>query len=61
VTASPRIGLGSIAAAPIATGMIVGATGSFGNAFLLAGVILLIGIVAFVFLMGRIEPIPDPH
>ena len=48
------------ASAPIATGMIVGATGSFGNAFLLAGGILLIGILAFVFLLGRIEPIPDP-
>ncbi len=37
------------AAAPIATGFIVGATGSFVNAFLLARVILVIGIVAFVF------------
>ncbi|MDB5731704.1 MAG: D-galactonate transporter [Variovorax sp.] len=49
------------AAAPIATGFIVGATGSFGNAFLLAGLILLVGIVAFVFMLGRIEPIPDPR
>ena len=49
------------AAAPIATGFIVGATGSFVNAFLLAGVILVIGIVAFVFLLGRIEPIAEPH
>ena len=48
------------AAAPIATGLIVGATGSFVNAFLLAGAILLVGIVAFVFLMGRIEPIAEP-
>ncbi|KAF1043454.1 MFS transporter [Xylophilus sp.] len=49
------------AAAPIATGFIVGATGSFVNAFLLAGAIIVVGIVAFVFLLGRIEPIPDPH
>jgi ACS family D-galactonate transporter-like MFS transporter len=49
------------AAAPIATGIIVGATGSFGNAFMLAGVILLIGILSFAFLLGRIEPIPDPR
>ncbi|MBN8746255.1 D-galactonate transporter [Xylophilus ampelinus] len=48
------------AAAPIATGFIVGATGSFVNAFLLAGAILVIGICAFVFLMGRIEPIAEP-
>ena len=48
------------AAAPIVTGMIVGATNSFANAFAVAGVILIIGIVAFVFGLGRIEPIPDP-
>ncbi len=48
------------AAAPIATGLIVGATGSFVNAFLLAGAILLVGILSFVFLMGRIEPIAEP-
>jgi MFS family permease len=48
------------AAAPIATGFIVGATGSFGNAFLLAGVILVVGILSFVFLLGRIETIPEP-
>lgn len=48
------------AAAPIATGFIVGATGSFVNAFLLAGAIILVGIASFVFLLGRIEPIPDP-
>jgi ACS family D-galactonate transporter-like MFS transporter len=48
------------AAAPIVTGYIVGATNSFSNAFLVAGVILLIGIFCFVFVLGRIEPIPDP-
>ena len=70
---APRGGVGTVgglmnfgnnlmgAAAPIATGFIVGATGSFVNAFLLAGVILLVGIFSFVFLMGRIESIPEPE
>ncbi|CAN7366975.1 MFS transporter [Pseudoduganella sp. LjRoot289] len=49
------------AAAPIVTGIIVGATNSFTNAFMVAGVILLIGIVSFVFVLGKIEPIPDPE
>ena len=69
---APRGGVGTVgglmnfgnnlmgAAAPIATGFIVGATGSFGNAFLLAGVILVVGILSFVFLLGRIESIPEP-
>lgn len=48
------------AAAPIVTGYIVGATNSFSNAFLVAGVILVIGIFCFVFVLGKIEPIPDP-
>jgi MFS family permease len=47
-------------AAPVVTGFIVGATNSFTNAFLIAGVILLVGIVSFVFVMGRIEPIAEP-
>ncbi|CAG9209342.1 Uncharacterized transporter YybO [Paraburkholderia sabiae] len=47
-------------AAPIVTGFIVGATNSFANAFLVAGVILAVGIVSFVFVMGRIEAIPEP-
>jgi sugar phosphate permease len=49
------------AAAPIVTGMIVGATASFSNAFFVAGVILVIGIVCFAFVLGKIEPIPDPE
>jgi hypothetical protein len=49
------------AAAPIVTGFIVGATDSFANAFFVAGVILVVGIVSFVFVLGKIEPIPDPH
>jgi hypothetical protein len=41
--------------------MIVGATASFSNAFFVAGVILIIGIVCFAFVLGKIEPIPDPE
>lgn len=48
-------------AAPIVTGYIVGSTDSFTNAFLIAGVILAIGIVSFVFVMGRIETIEEPE
>jgi MFS transporter, ACS family, D-galactonate transporter len=48
------------AIAPIATGMIVGETHSFANAFLVAGAVLLIGVLSFLVLLGRIEAIPDP-
>ena len=44
--------------APIVTGFIVGQTHSFANAFFVAGVILLIGIFFFLFVLGKIEPIP---
>lgn len=47
-------------AAPVATGYIVAATQSFDDAFLVAGVVLLVGIASFVFVLGRIEPIPEP-
>jgi ACS family D-galactonate transporter-like MFS transporter len=46
--------------APLVTGLIVGATHSFTYAFAVAGIILLLGIGSFVFIMGKIEPIPDP-
>jgi MFS transporter, ACS family, D-galactonate transporter len=46
--------------APVTTGYIVGATGSFVGAFLAAGIVLVIGIVAYVFILGRLEPIADP-
>ncbi|MCW3478646.1 MFS transporter [Neisseriaceae bacterium JH1-16] len=49
------------AVAPIVTGYIVGATHSFTNAFLVAGAVLLVGVFAFVFLLGPIEPIPEPR
>ena len=47
-------------AAPIVTGYIVGGTGSFANAFITAAAVLLVGIVSYVFILGKIEPIPDP-
>ncbi len=52
---------GQIAAilAPIVTGYIVAGTHSFAAAFVTATVILLLGIVGYVFLLGRIEPIPE--
>jgi ACS family D-galactonate transporter-like MFS transporter len=54
---------GQIAAisAPIVTGYIVSLTHSFAAAFVTATVILLLGIVGYIFLLGRIEPIPEPH
>jgi ACS family D-galactonate transporter-like MFS transporter len=45
--------------APVVTGYIVGSTASFANAFIVAGVVLAVGICAFTFLLGRIEPIPE--
>jgi sugar phosphate permease len=52
---------GQIAAisAPIVTGYIVEETHSFAVAFVTATVILLLGIVGYVFLLGRIEAIPE--
>jgi MFS family permease len=47
-------------AAPSVTGYILGRTHSFAGAFLIAGVVLLGGIASFVFLLGRIEPLPEP-
>jgi MFS family permease len=47
-------------AAPTITGFIVGATNSFTNAFLAAAAFLLVGVVAYLFVLGKIEPIPDP-
>jgi MFS transporter, ACS family, D-galactonate transporter len=45
--------------APIITGILVGATHSFANAFLVAGAVLVVGIAFYVFVLGRIEPIPS--
>ncbi len=68
---APRGGVGSVGGimnfsnnlagfvAPFVTGYIVDQTDSFAPAFALAGVILLIGIASFVFLLGPIAQIPD--
>jgi ACS family D-galactonate transporter-like MFS transporter len=50
----------SSAAAPAATGFIVARTGSFSTAIVTAAVILLVGIAAYVFVLGRIEKIAEP-
>jgi ACS family D-galactonate transporter-like MFS transporter len=69
---APRGGTGTIggimnflnnlmgAVAPITTGYIVGATHSFTGAFMTAGVVLIVGILAYVFLLGSLDPIADP-
>ena len=46
--------------APIATGYIVQATNSFFWAFAAAGIFLLIGISGYIFLLGSMEPVPEP-
>jgi ACS family D-galactonate transporter-like MFS transporter len=46
--------------APIATGYILHATHSFSWAFGAAAAFLVIGIAGYIFLLGRIEPIPEP-
>jgi MFS transporter, ACS family, D-galactonate transporter len=48
------------AVAPVTTGYIVAATDSFAAAFLVAGIVLLIGIAAYIFVLGRLDPIADP-
>ena len=47
-------------AAPVVTGYVVQATHSFSGAFIAASVFLLIGIAGYIFLLGRIESIPEP-
>jgi ACS family D-galactonate transporter-like MFS transporter len=50
----------SAIAAPILTGYIVQSTHSFSGAFIAATAFLFLGIAGYVFLLGRIEPIPEP-
>jgi MFS transporter, ACS family, D-galactonate transporter len=47
-------------AAPIVTGYVVQATHSFSWAFVAATVFLFVGVAGYVFLLGRMEPIPEP-
>jgi sugar phosphate permease len=46
-------------AAPIITGYVVSATHSFAWAFGIAAIYLLLGIASYIFLLGRIERIPQ--
>ncbi len=48
-------------AAPILTGYIVQSTHSFSGAFVAATLFLLLGVAGYIFLLGSIEPIPDPR
>jgi hypothetical protein len=43
--------------APAITGFVVGATGQFGRAFAIAGLVNVLGVVGWVFLLPRIRPI----
>ena len=45
--------------APILTGILVGRTGNFSAAFAVAAVFLLLGITAYVLLLGKIERMPS--
>jgi sugar phosphate permease len=70
---APRESVGTIAgianfsgqlagiSAPIITGYIAALTHSFASAFATATVVLLLGIAGYVFLLGRIEAIPEPE
>jgi ACS family D-galactonate transporter-like MFS transporter len=53
---------GQVAAicAPVATGYIATITHAFSSAFVTATVILVLGMAGYAFLLGRIEPIPEP-
>src|SRR5271157_4222546 len=46
--------------APVITGYLVGNSQSFRRPFLVAAAMLLAGIASYLFLLGRIEPIPGP-
>ncbi|MGA7852640.1 MAG: MFS transporter [Candidatus Acidiferrales bacterium] len=52
--------LGAISA-PIVTAYIAAITHAFASAFVAATVILLLGIAGYIFLLNRIEPIPEPQ
>lgn len=44
---------------PIITGAIVGATGHFTWALVFSAVLVVIGILNYLFLLGKVEPIVD--
>jgi MFS transporter, ACS family, D-galactonate transporter len=47
--------------APIVTGYAVFITHAFASAFVIATLILLVGIAGYIFLLGRIEPVAEPE
>lgn len=47
--------------APIVAGFLFGSTGSFAINFIVAAVILILGILCYLFLLGKIEPIQTPE
>ncbi len=51
----------SAIAAPIATGYLVRATHSFAWAFVVAAAYLLVGILGYAFLLGRIGSLERPR
>lgn len=50
----------SAISAPIVTGYVAQSTHSFFWAFAVAAIFLVVGIAGYAFLLGRIEPIPEP-
>lgn len=48
-------------AAPIVTGMVVDATGSFAGAFIATGAVLIGGIFCYTVVLGKIERMPAPQ
>ncbi|MCU1291701.1 MAG: major facilitator superfamily 1 [Bryobacterales bacterium] len=48
-------------AAPILTGYLAGPQNSFGRAFAVAAGLLVLGVLSYVLLLGRIEQVPEPH
>jgi dipeptide/tripeptide permease len=47
-------------AAPVITGYLVSGRQSFAAAFFVAAAYLVVGIAAYIFLLGEIRPIPLP-
>jgi sugar phosphate permease len=47
-------------AAPIVTGMVVDATGSFAGAFMVTGIVLLLGILCYTVVLGRMDRMAPP-
>ncbi len=45
--------------APVVAGRIVASTGSFTNVLFTGAAALIVGVLSYVFLLGRIEPIPE--